>query len=98
MGSVGGMARTEELSPFALEDVHHTSIEGGSITRTKWHYTETILLVIGSEERQLLLITEADSDLVVSSFVVKGDEVQTTVGVAEVVDGVVATRNRVLEG
>ena len=34
----------------------------------------------------------------VSSFVVQGDEVQTTVGVAEVVNGVVATRNGVLEG
>ncbi len=51
MGSVSGMARTEKLSPFTLEHVHHASIESGSITRTKWHDTETMLPVIGSKKR-----------------------------------------------
>jgi CO/xanthine dehydrogenase FAD-binding subunit len=44
------------------------------------------------------LIAGADSDLVVASLVVKGDEEQRPSQIAEIIDSVVAARNRVLEG
>ncbi len=44
------------------------------------------------------MIAGADSDLVVASLVVKGDEEQRPSRIAKVIDSVVAARNRVLEG
>ena len=97
MGSVDGVAGAVQGLPFALENAHHTCIESRGVARSKRHDTETILRIIGGEEGKFFLILESDCDLVVSSLVIQGDEIEATGGVAEVVNSVVATRDRVFE-
>jgi hypothetical protein len=97
MRSVSGVSRTKELSPFAFEEVHHTGVEGRSVARAKWHDAETVFLIVRSEKSKLLLVTETNGNLVITSLVVQGDEVETTIGVAEVVDSVITARDRILE-
>jgi hypothetical protein len=97
MRSVSGVSRTKELSPFAFEEVHHTGVEGRSVARAKWHDAEAVFLIVRSEKSKLLLVTETNGNLVITSLVVQGDEVETTIGVAEVVDGVITARDRILE-
>jgi hypothetical protein len=94
---VVGVARSIKDLPFGLENAHHASIESGSVARTERHHAEAPLLVIGCKEGEFLLVAVADCDLMVASLVVEGDKKETTSRVAEVVDSVVAARNRILK-
>jgi hypothetical protein len=91
------MARFEKSSPFAFENVHHAGAIGRSVARAERHDTKAALLIIGGKESELLLIARADGNLVVASLVVEGYETETTSRVAEVVDSIVATRDRIFE-
>lgn len=54
-------------------------------------------MVVGSEERQFFLVFLPNSNLVVTGHVIQSDKIQETVGIAEIVNGVVATRDWILE-
>jgi hypothetical protein len=97
MGRVGRMARFEKRCPFAFENVHHAGIKGRSVARAERHDTKAVLLIIGGKESELLLIARADGNLVVASLVVEGYKIETTSRVAEVVDSIVTTRDRIFE-
>jgi len=95
--SISGVAGLVKSSPFSFEDPHHTSVEGRGVTRSEGHDTETVLVVVGGKESELLLIAFADSNLMITGFVIEGNKEETAGGVAEVVDGIVAARNRIFE-
>jgi hypothetical protein len=97
MGRVGRMARFEKRCPFAFENVHHAGVKGRSVARAERHDTKAVLLIIGGKESELLLIARADGNLVVASLVVEGYRIETTSQVAEVVDSIVTTRDRIFE-
>jgi hypothetical protein len=95
---IGRVARAEEGFPFALEDAHHAGVESGSVARPKRHDAPTVFLIVGSKEGKFLLVTVSDHNLMVAGFVVEGDKEEAASRVAEVVNGIVATWNRILEG
>jgi hypothetical protein len=43
------------------------------------------------------LVTVPDTNLVIASHVIQGNKIQETIGVAEIVDSVVATRDGIFE-
>jgi hypothetical protein len=95
--STSRVTRSVERLPFPTEDTHHTSIESWSIARPKRHHRPAVFVVVGGEECQLLLVLLPNTDLVITGFVVQGNEEETTSGVAEVINSIVATWNRVLK-
>ena len=97
MRSIGRVARPVKGSPFGFEDPHHTSVEGRCVTRSKWHDTETVLVVVRGKESELLLIAFANPNLMVAGFVIEGNKEETAGRVAEVVDGIVASRDGIFK-
>jgi hypothetical protein len=91
------VAGTEQLCPFLFENVHHTSIECGSIARSERHNTEAIFSVIGCKESQLLLVTMMDGDLMVYRFVVESNKIYPPCRVTEIVNIIVTARDRVFK-
>jgi hypothetical protein len=92
VSSVGRIARLVTGVPFTLEDAHHTGVKSRGIARPKRHHGPTIFVVVRGKESKLLLVLTADANLVIASFIVKGDKKQMARRVAEVIDGVVTTR------
>ncbi len=95
--STSRVTRSVERLPFPTEDTHHTSIESWSIARPKRHHRPAVFVVVGGEECQLLLVLLSNADLVVAGLVIQSNEKETTSRVAEVINGIVAARDRVLE-
>ena len=83
--------------PFVLKDAHHCGIKSRGIARPERHNGEGILFVIRTKESKFRLVSRANGDLVITSFVIKTDKEQAASGVAKVVDGVVASGNRILK-
>jgi hypothetical protein len=92
------MTRAKESLPFALENTHNTSVEWMSVARTKRHHGPTVFLMIRGKESELLLVALANTNLMLTSHVVQSNEAQEAVGVTKIVDGIVRTRNGMLEG
>jgi hypothetical protein len=97
VSSIGRITRFVESLPFAFEDSHHASVERRSIARAERHDAKTILFVVGGEEGELFLIAFSNLDLVITGLVVEGNKIETAGRVAEVVNSIVATRDRILE-
>lgn len=97
MGAIVGEARTKKSAPFAFEDSHHACVKSWCIAGSKRHDAEAPFVAVGCEESKLFLIFGTNHDLMVSSLIVESDEKETASGVSEIVDSVVATRNRILE-
>ena len=92
-----GVLGLEEGIPFGGQDMHHASIKARRVARAKRHDAEAVLHIVGRKESELVLIAVADSDLMVSAASIEADEVQFTSRVAEVVNSVFASGNRVFE-
>ena len=97
MSSVSRVSIFVKILPFTFEDPHHTSVKGRGVTRSEWHDTETVLVVVRGKESELLLIAFANSNLMVAGFVIEGNKEETAGRVAKVVDGIVAPRNGIFE-
>ena len=97
VSGISGVTRFVQRLPFTFEDAHHAGVESRSVARAERHDTETIFFIVGCKESKLLLVAASDHNLVVPGLVVKGDKEQTAGGVAEIVDSVVATRDRIFE-
>ena len=97
VSGVGRVTRFVQSFPFAFENAHHTSVERRSIAGSKRHDAKTILIVVRGEEGELFLIMVADSNLVVSGFVIKGDEEEAACRIAEIINSIVASGDRVLK-
>jgi hypothetical protein len=65
----------EKAIIFTSKDKHHTSVKSRSVARPEWHHTESILFLVRPEESQFALISIADADLMVASFVVQTDKI-----------------------
>jgi hypothetical protein len=97
MRGVSRVTRTKQSLPFAFEDAHHASIKSGSVAGPERHHGPTVFVIVGSEERQFFLVTVSDTNLVISSHVIQGNKIQEAIGVAEIVDSVVATGDGIFE-
>jgi hypothetical protein len=58
-----------------LEVNGRPSVKSRSVVRPERHHIESILFSIRPEESQFALISIADADLMVASFVVKTDKI-----------------------
>ena len=54
-------------------------------------------MIVRSEERQLFLVFLPDTNLVITGHVIQSDEVQETVGIAKIVNSVIASGDWILE-
>jgi hypothetical protein len=77
--------------------LHHASIKRRGIARAKRHHRPTPFLIIGREEGELLLVAGADTDLMLACLVIEGNEEERPSRDAEIIDCVVAARDRVLK-
>ena len=75
MSCIVGSAFFEKAVILTAKDEHHASVKSRSVARPERHHSESILFSIGSEESQFALISIADADLMVASFVVKTDKI-----------------------
>jgi hypothetical protein len=91
------VARAAQSLPFITKDLHHASVKRRGIARAKRHHRPAPFRIIGREEGELLLVTGADTDLMVACLVIEGDEEERASGVAKIIDCVVAARDRVLK-
>jgi hypothetical protein len=80
-----------------LEDAHHGCVNTGCIAGSKRHDVEAVLKQVGCKKRKLLSVGGVDGDLVETSAAVKTDKPKLTVGIAEVIQGIVAAGNGVFE-
>jgi hypothetical protein len=97
VGSTNRAARAAKRLPFSTENTHHASMESRSIARPKRHHRSAAFVIVGGEESQLLLVLLPNAELVIAGLVVQSNEKETTSRVAEVINGILAARNRVLE-
>jgi hypothetical protein len=72
-------------------------VQRSAIAKSKRHDAEAPFVAIWCKESKQFLIFGTNHVLMVSSLVVEGDEKETASGVSEIVNSVVATRNRILE-
>ena len=75
MSCINGSAFFEKAVILTAKDEHHASVKSRSVARPERHHSESILFPIRSEESQFALISIADADLMVASFVVKTDKI-----------------------
>jgi hypothetical protein len=61
------------------------------------HRGPTAFLIIRGKESELFLVAPANTNLMITSHVVQSNEAQQAIGIAEIADGVVATRNGMLK-
>ena len=87
----------EEGVILSLHDEHHGSVSGWGIHGAKGHDGVAMLQTIRANKGELFLILLMDSNLMEASFAVKTNEVQSAMGVAKVVKGVIAAGNGVFE-
>ena len=93
-----GKAGTEKLVSFFADHTHDGGVHSGGVERAEGHDLEGIFEGVGSKESELFDIGFPNSNLMVTRLGVETDEVEATAGaVAEVVQSVVATRDRVQE-
>jgi hypothetical protein len=91
------VALGKESIPFGLENAHHGGVNTGCITGSERHDVEAVLKQVGCEKSEFLSVSRVDFDLVEASAAVKTDKPKLTVGIAEIIQRVVATSNRVLK-
>ena len=77
--------------------MHKTGVETRGVARAEGHDAEGVLFIVGREVCELVLVAVADGNLMVSASSVEADEEEFPSGVAEVVDGVLSARNRILK-
>jgi hypothetical protein len=65
------VTRAIKRLPFATENAHHTSAEGGSVARTERHHRPTAFVIVRSGESNLFLVLFPKADLVVAGLVVQ---------------------------
>jgi hypothetical protein len=94
---VRGVPKVKEGVPFVLENTHHRGVESRGVAGSKRHDGESILFVVGSEESELGLILGANGNLMIAGLVVETDKIEPTGRVAEIINSVVASGNRVFE-
>ena len=87
----------EEGVILSLHDEHHGGVSGWGIHGAKGHDSVAMLRTIRANKGELFLISLMDSNLMEASFAVKTNEVQSAMGVAKVVKGIVAAGNGVFE-
>ena len=87
----------EQVVPLRLEAPHHGRVDCRGVAWSERHDAECVFLIIWSKEGEFFLIAEVHRDLVVSLPVIEAHHKERAVGVAEVLDGVVASRDRVFE-
>ena len=75
MSRIVGSTLFEETVILNSKNEHHASVKSGSVARTERHHTENILLTVRPEESQLVLISKAYADLMITGFVVKADKI-----------------------
>ena len=76
MSCIVGSAFFEKKAVIlTAKDEHHASVKSRSVAKPERHHNESILFSIGSEESQFALISIADADLMVASFVVQTDKI-----------------------
>jgi hypothetical protein len=74
MSCIVGSTLFEKAVIFTSKDEYHASLKSRSVPRLERHYTETILFSVRLEESQFALISIADADLMVASFVVQWNQ------------------------
>ena len=87
----------EEGVILSLHDEHHGGVSGWGVHGAKGHDGVAMLRTVRANKGELFLILLTDSNLMEASFAVKTNEVQSAMGVAEVVKGIVAAGNGVFE-
>jgi len=90
--------RFEEVIPFSRENVHEASVKTRSIARPEGHDAEGVFHVVGRKEGELILIAVTHCNLVISAASVEADKEEFAGRIAEVVNGIFASRDRVFEG
>ena len=75
MSCIVGSTSFEKAVILNSKNEHHASVKSRSVVRSERHHTESILFPVRPKESRFALISIADTDLMVASFVVKTDKI-----------------------